>query len=170
MKHLFKASLVGASAILLAGCGGGDSNDAREKQMEDAAARQGIDADVTLDEKGEPAKIEIKQGGGTVGQGLDLPSGFPDDINLPGDWNVIAVTAPMPNAHSIQALSPETTEALLEDIRARLSGQGWTETAADSPTPAMSRIGFEKEGRMANFNIIENGETRAVQLVTMPKP
>lgn len=170
MKKLPKAALIGAATLALASCGGGDSNDAREKQMEEAAASHGIDADITLDDSGQPEKIEIKSGTGTIGQGLDLPDGFPEDISIPDDWNVIAVTAPMPNAHAIQALSENTLEALVEELRSQFESDGWTETAADTSVPHMSRINFEKDGRMANFNIIENGSSRAIQFMTMPKP
>lgn len=170
MKRFSNTALIAGAAIMLASCGGSDSNETRERQMEEAAARHGIDADVTLDSSGETEKIVINAGGGQVGQGLDLPADFPSDVNLPSDWNIIAAAAPLPNAHSIQALSDKSTEDVVEDIRSSLSAEGWTETASDSPTPQMARINFEKEDRMANFNIIANGETRAVQVVTMPKP
>lgn len=169
MTPLHKISLIIAAAALLTGCGGG-SDDAREQKLEDIAARHGIDADVTLDASGEIEKVVINQGGSQVGQGLDLPDGFPDDISLPGDWNVMAASAPMPNGYSIQALSKDDAPTIIEGLRSRLGADGWAETVADTPTPHMSRIAFEKDDRMANFNIIENGETRAVQLLTMPKP
>lgn len=156
--------------LLVAGCGGGDTKESREKAIEDAAARHGFDADVTVGDDGEPEKIVINQGGGQVGQNLDLPSGFPDDIKLPDDLSIMAASSPLPNGHSIQALSPRGVEETLANVRTKMSGEGWVEVATDSLTPQMSRINFEKDDRMANFNIIANGETSAVQLLTMPKP
>jgi len=49
---------------LMAACGGGDSNRSQEKAMEDAAARHGIDADVSLNGEGETEQIVINAGGG----------------------------------------------------------------------------------------------------------
>lgn len=170
MTKFRHAASISIAALFLASCGGSDSNEAREKQMEDTAARYGVDVDVTLDEDGETEQIVINQGGAQVGQGLDLPSGFPDDIDLPESWNVMAASAPMPNGYSIQALSDSPASEIMDELRSRLTAEGWIETAADTPTPQMSRISFEKDDRMANFNILENGETRAVQLLTMPTP
>lgn len=170
MMKLRHAAGMCVAAILLASCGGSDSNEAREKQIEDTAAKYGVDVDVTLDEDGETDQIVINQGGAQVGQGLDLPSGFPDDISLPTAWNVMAASSPMPNGYSIQALSDSSASEIMGELRSRLTAEGWVETAADTPTPQMSRISFEKDDRMANFNILENGETRAVQLLTMPTP
>lgn len=170
MTKLKYAAGISIVAIFLASCGGSDSNEAREKQIEDTAAKYGVDVDVTLDTDGETERIVINQGGAQIGQGLDLPSGFPDDIKLPGSWNIMAASAPMPNGYSIQALSDNSASEVMEELRSRMIAEGWVETAADTPTPHMSRISFEKDDRMANFNILENGETRAVQLLTTPKP
>ncbi len=170
MKTRSGLSVIMLAAGLLAACGGSDTNAAREKAMEDAAAAHGINADVTVNDAGESEKIEINAGGGTVGRNLDLPAGFPDDINLPADWEVIAASSPMPGAHSVQILSDATRDEIMQTLRSRLTETGWSETSADIPAPSMARLGFEKGDRMANFNIIENGETRAVQVLTMPKP
>lgn len=166
MHRFFKLAL---GAALLAGCGGG-TNEAREDNIEDTAARYGLDVEVNLDESGETDQVVINQGGGQVGQGLNLPDGFPGDIDFPIAWNVMAASSPMPNGYSIQALTESSTGDIVAELRERLAAKGWTETAFQAPTPQMSQIGFEKDERMANFNILENGETRAVQLVTMPKP
>ena len=155
---------------LLAACGGSDSNSTREQAMADSAAAHGIDADVTLNDDGETEKVVINAGGGQVGKNLDLPAGFPEDISLPAGWDIMSSSSPLPGSFNLQALSPDSAADILDTLRTRLTADGWTETASDSPTPAMSRINFEKDDRMANFNIIENGETRAVQILTMPKP
>lgn len=170
MINLKHAASISIAALILASCGGNDSNEAREKKMEDTAARYGVDVDVSLDEDGETEQVVINQGGGQVGQGLNLPPGFPNDITLPETWNIMAASAPMPNGYSIQALSDRSAAEIMDELRSRLTAEGWVETVADSPTSQMSRISFEKDDRMANFNILENGETRAVQLLTMPTP
>ena len=162
--------MIGAAALLIAGCGGADSNESREKAMEDLAASQGIDADVTVNDDGETEKVVINAGAGQVGMNLDLPAGFPDDVKLPADWNIIGSSSPMPDMQNLQAMSEATTDEIVADLRSRLGDEGWTETGFEQPTPAMSQLGFEKGERIANFNIIENGETRMIQLATLPKP
>ncbi len=161
-------ALVGAIALLSA-CGGESEN--REAAIEKEAKKYGIDADVTVDEKGDVKTVAIKRGNAVVGQHLSVPAEFPDDIKLPANWNMIA-SAPVPNLNgfSVQALSEDDAETILTNLRGSMSADGWTETVADQPTPQMSRINFEKDDRMANFNIIANGDTNAVQLMTMSKP
>jgi len=155
---------------LLAACSGSDSNNSREKAMEDAAARHGIDADVSLNNKGEAEQMVINAGGSQVGRNLNLPAGFPDDIELPAAWDIIATGSPMPGSHSLQALSESSKEDIISDVRNRLMADGWTEMESDPSMPHMARISLEKGGRLASFNVIENGNTRAVQILIMPKP
>ncbi len=138
--------------------------------MEDAAARHGIDADVSLNGEGETEQIVINAGGGQVGRNLDLPSGFPDDIELPAAWDIIATGSPLPGSHSVQALSESSKEDIISNIRDRLTADGWTVMDSDSSMPHMARISLEKDDRMASFSVMENGDTRAVQILTMPKP
>ncbi|MEM9234868.1 MAG: hypothetical protein AAGA69_11620 [Pseudomonadota bacterium] len=170
MKITQRTILTATAIGMLAACGGvDDSPDAREKAMEQAAAKHGIDADVTVGKDGEVEQVVINSGAGQVGQNLSLPNGFPDDIPLPDDWNIMS-SAAVPNGFSVQALSEDSAEALMADLKASMTDTGWTVTASDQPTPQMSRVNFEKDGRMANFNIMLNGETRVVQLMTMVMP
>jgi len=161
---------IALSAGLVAACGGSDTDTSRDKAMEDAAAERGIDADVTLNEEGGQERIAINAGGGQVGRNLDLPAGFPADVRLPADWDIIAASSPLPGSHNLQALSEASSDDIIERIRARLSADGWAETASDSAAPGMARISLAKDDRIANFNIIENGGTRAIQIMVMPKP
>jgi len=158
------------TAGLIAGCGGNDSGESGEQAMDEAAARYGIDADVTLSDTGEQEKVVINAGGSQVGQNLDLPAGFPDDIRLPADWNIIGASSPRPGSHNLQALSAASSDDIVREIRARLTETGWSETASASPAPGMARISLVKGDRMANFNIIENGGSRMIQILIMRKP
>ena len=167
-RKLRLTALIGVAALLSA-CGG--DSDSREAAIEKEAKKHGVDADVSVDKNGDVETIAIKSGNTVVGQNLNLPEGFPGDIRLPSDWNMIA-SAPVPNlsGFSVQALSEDDADTIVSSLRKTMTGDGWTETAADAPTPQMSRINFEKGDRMANFNIIANGDTNAVQLMTMKKP
>ncbi|MCA8900521.1 MAG: hypothetical protein KDA53_04665 [Hyphomonas sp.] len=159
-----------AAAGMISACGGSNSDSSREKAMEAAAAQHGINADVTLNEDGEVDQVVVSNGFGQAGKNLNLPVGFPDDIDLPDDWEIIGASAPMPGSHSLQLLSKDTAEEIVADLRTRMTAEGWSEAAFATPAPSMTQLNFEKDARMTNFNIIQNGETRAVQLLTMPKP
>ncbi len=162
-----------ASATALAACGGGDnSKEAQEKRIEETAKKYGVNADVTLDKDSEVDKVVINNGLGQYGQGLDLPSGFPQDVALPAGANIMAATnvPGQKNAFSIQALSNDDADTIINSVTSQMETSGWTKSASDQPTPQMRRIGFEKDDRMANFVITANGETNMVQLVTMTKP
>ena len=154
----------------VAACGGSDNNTTREAEMESVAAEHGIDADVRLDASGEVDQVVINAGGGQVGKNLDLPTGFPDDIDLPEDWEIISASAPLPGSHSLQMLSVSTADEIIADLRSRMTASGWSEVAFSTPAPTMTQINFEKADQMANFNVIQNGDTRAIQILAMPKP
>ncbi|MEM8935410.1 MAG: hypothetical protein AAGC77_03290 [Pseudomonadota bacterium] len=170
MRNLKISMMMLATGALLVACGGGDdSADALEKQMEQQAARAGIDADVKVDNDGDVESIEINRGGSTVGQNIGLPADFPIDIELPSDWNIIAVT-PVPglDGHSLQALSSDDGETIISEVRQSMTENGWTEIPGDASP--LARAGFEKDGRIANFAVTPNGATNAVQFTTMKKP
>ncbi|MEO1136458.1 MAG: hypothetical protein AAFW68_07595 [Pseudomonadota bacterium] len=160
--------LIVAAVFALGACGGG--NEAREQEIEREAARHGVDADVELNERGEVETVEIKGLGGTsVGSNLDLPADFPADVPVPADWSIMATT-PAPGGYMVQALSGDDAQSIVDVMRASLSANGWAETSADTPTPQMRRIGFNKDDRMTNVIVTENGETHAVQIITIKTP
>ncbi len=163
-----KWCLAAAAAIALGACGGG--NDAREEKIEREAAKHGVNADVELDKNGDVARVEIKGlGGASVGSNLNLPADFPADVPLPADWSIMA-TSPAPGGHMVQALSGDDAGTIASTMRESLTAEGWVEASADSPVPQMRRLGFEKDGRMTNVAITENGDTRLVQIITMKTP
>ncbi|WP_425411041.1 hypothetical protein [Hyphococcus sp.] len=169
MRKVLSFAALGAGAVLLAACGGGE--EAREKQMEDMAKRHGVDADVELDDKGEVKSVKINNGlgGAVVGQNIDLPDGFPADVPVSDEWSIMATT-PTPGGYMIQAMSGDSADAIIEDVRKALNAEGWTEETVDNPVPQMHRIGFTKDDRMTTLNLIANGEQMSVQLLTMKKP
>ena len=154
---------------LLAACGDDSSDRAEqtEKAIEEAAKDQGIDLDATLNEDGEIEKIEMESGGSTVGQNLDLPDGFPEDVFISSGWNIMS-TSPTPGGFMVQSLTSQDSKSIVDEVREKMTGDGWAITA-EAVTP-LTQIGFEKDDRMTNFNVIPNGDTNAVQVVTMKKP
>lgn len=170
MNAIFGKVFAASFLAMTVACGGGaDSNEAREKAMEDTAKKHGLDVDVTVGENGDAEQIVINNGAAQVGQNLNLPNNFPEDISLPSGWNIMS-SAPVPNGFSVQAIVSDDADTIINGLRGKMSADGWTEAVADQPTPQMSRINFEKDDRMANFNIMANGETNMVQLMTMVRP
>lgn len=158
-------------AALVTACGGGE--EAREKKMEAEAAKHGIDADVELDDKGEVASVTINNGlGATVGSNLDLPDGFPSDVPVNGGWSIISTSATpgQQDGFMVQAMTENSIAEIAETVQRDMTAAGWSETAADNPTPQMSRLGFEKDGRMTNYVLMDAGEKTSIQVVTMKKP
>lgn len=172
MKFSFKTVTLPLIALAITACGGASDNPAsKEAALETAAAKHGVDLDATVRADGTTEKLAIKQGIGTVGQNLDLPADFPEDVYVSARWNVIAKSpVPPSGGYSLQSLSSEDIEDIASDIRSRMTAQGWTEIDAPEQSGPLTRVGFEKGSRIASFNIIPNGETNAIQLVTMMKP
>lgn len=162
-------ALAGITA-LIAGCGG--DTESKEAQMEAQAKRHGVDADVELGKNGDVERIVVTTGlGGQYGQNIGLPGGFPDDVAVPDQWNItMSTSVPGTDGYSIQALSDAGTDEMLAEIRATMQARGWSEVAMATLTPQLTKIDFEKDGRMANFNITDAGESTAVQVLTMTKP
>ena len=159
------------AAFVLAACGGSSDTDKREAEIEAYAAEHGVDADVEVDETGEVSSVTIRQGGGTVGNNLSLPDGFPEDVKLPANWTIQSSAPVPPDGYMLTGMVDDTVEGVSAAVRETLTAEGWAETAADAPSSIMSRISFEKEGRMTNVNIMNTGgENLSVQILTMTKP
>ncbi len=161
---------VGIAALVLQACGRGDSTEAREKQMEDYAAKHGVAVDVELDEHGGTGSVAINSPtGGQVGTNLKLPDGFPVDVSVHPD-EVIMSTSPTPGGFMVQALTKSDATTLLAWHRAEMTAQGWIEEAAGPSGAGMQRATFKKDDRIANVNFIPNGDGSAVQIMTMKMP
>ena len=171
MNYLKTMAVAGTATLMLAACGGSNDPASQEKAAENLAASYGVDADVTVDESGEVSNVVINSpGGGQVGNNLDLPDGFPGDVSIPEGWALTGTTRVPPDGFSIQMMTEESVADAGEAIRTAMSGEGWTETASGSASPQFSQIGFEKDGRMTNFTIIDNAGKATVQLITMTRP
>lgn len=167
MHKLAQLFLCLGVATLLTACGDDSSDRAEqtEKAIEDAGKDLGFDLDATVNEEGEVEKVEINRGDSVVGQNLDLPAGFPEDVFVSSDWNIMSVSPAPGGGFMVQSLAPQDGKTIIEELRGQMTGQGWS-VAAEAETP-FPRINFEKDNRVANFNIIPNGESNAVQLMTM---
>lgn len=160
----------GLAALLLQACGGQNSTEAREKQMEEYAAKHGVAVDVELDERGGTKSVAINTPtGGQVGTNLKLPDGFPADVAVHPDEAIMSAV-PTPGGFMVQALTKGDAIELLAWHRAGLIAQGWSEEDAGPSAGGMQRASFKKDGRVAAVNFIPNGDGFAVQIVTMTLP
>lgn len=159
------------AALALAACGGDKAVDKREADIEAYAKAHGVDAEVTVDALGEVSSVTVKQGSGTVGNDLGLPAGFPEDVKLPASWTIQSSSPVPPGGFMLTGMAQDTAEGITAAVREALTAEGWTETAFETPSPAMTQMGFEKGTRMTNINVMDTGgETLSVQILTMEKP
>ncbi|MEO0398376.1 MAG: hypothetical protein AAF224_03010 [Pseudomonadota bacterium] len=168
MKRIERLGVAFIAAGLLAACDGGSTAE-REAKIEREAAKYGVDADVTLDDDGEVKSVTLKNGATTVGSDIALPDGFPKDIPIPASWNVM-MTAPVGEGYSLQALSDDSADGIVAAVRSGMEANGWTEKEGRQAAAMMRQLGFEKNDRLATFNVIPNGAGHAVQMATMKKP
>lgn len=158
------------AAVLLTACGGGDDSAAREAQMEEMAQKYGVNADVSLDDSGEVTSVTINNANGAqLGKNLELPADFPADVPVAPDWAIMAIS-PAPGGFMVQAVTDAAVEDALALARTQLTSHGWTETGAAQTSPVMQQVGFSKGDRITNINLMDTGEMRTVQLVTMQPP
>lgn len=130
-----------------------------------------MDADVEVDASGEVSSVTIKQGSGTVGNNLDLPAGFPADVKLPSGWTIQSSSPVPPNGFMLTGMVEDSVEGIVSAVRETLTAEGWTETAFETPSPVMTQIGFQKDTRMTNINVMDTGgEKLSVQILTTGEP
>jgi hypothetical protein len=154
---------------LLVACGGND-DDSRERQIEQAAKEHGLDADVTMGADGEVSNVVINNANGAqIGKDLKLPSGFPEDVVLPDTWTIMA-SSPTPGGFMLNGTTETTVDEAVAEARQLLTDEGWAEIGFAQPNAMMTQVGFEKDDRMTNLNFMDTGATKNVQLVTMKKP
>lgn len=159
---------IAGTTILLASCGGKD-NENREKQIEDAAQEHAADADVTLRDMSEVTSAVVAQtNDAQAGRNPKLPDDFPRDVAVPDEWSIMSA-APMDGGFMLTATTTATVEEALELLREQMTAAGWTEVGSAQAASVMTQIGFTKDGRVTNLNIIKSRKNRNVQLVTIPK-
>tara|TARA_R110001592_G_scaffold363393_1_gene687304 strand:+ start:156649 stop:157155 length:507 start_codon:yes stop_codon:yes gene_type:complete len=165
---VIKTGLLAAilAAMLLAGCGS-DDNDSREQQIEAMARKHGVNADVSLDARGEVQSVTINSANGAqIGKNLQLPEDFPSDVPMAPDWAVMSIS-PAPGGFMVHAMTDVSAAEALAATREQLTSEGWVETGFAQTNTAMAQIRFAKGDRITNVNLMDTGAQRTVQLLTM---
>ena len=141
---------------LVSGCGKAadeTSNSVAETMIEQAASEQGIDADVKISQGEAQISMEATTERGTetfqTGQGVAMPSGFPDDIPVPEGLKLhLANTAEEGGVFNIQGESPLGLDALMAFYKTETAAQGWTEVSSNAMAGVMTSLEYEKDGRV----------------------
>lgn len=87
-RHLLPLTLLLASALVLAGCGGGGDDAADENASNGDGSEVTIEGedggDVTVREDGDES-VEVETDDGTMGVGTELPDEWPEEFHVPED-------------------------------------------------------------------------------------
>jgi hypothetical protein len=156
-----------AVAFLITGCDD-TAEEAREKQLENYAKAQGVDADIDYDsEKGvQSITINTAEGNMTtqVGAALKLPDRFPDDVAIPAGMELIT-TSDVPDGHYVQGQSTENADTITEFFAREMKGKGWSYTnEAPVQLPNLRVLEFTKDNRRTNIAIVPGEPNTMVQI------
>ena len=158
--------------MLVAACGGSQSEQAREDAIEDLAAQYGVDADVELDEDGNVEQLTIDRSVGgmqaQLGQNLDLPADFPADVPIYPGLSIHSVSA-VPQGHMVQGTTEDDRQAVVDFLRERLLADGWTEAESNEVGP-MLQMRFEKGSRITGIMLMPGNPGVVVQLSALTLP
>ncbi|OLF81221.1 hypothetical protein AWH62_00655 [Maricaulis sp. W15] len=145
-----------ACALPLAACGG----NTEQPVGPDSPARSGSDAPQVV--------MEQNVGGlqSQAGANLNLPAGFPDDVAHYPDLNIYGANT-IPNmGFSLAALADGSPDDVAAFYAREMTALGWTE-AANAPSGPGHMLRFEKDGRVATFNLIPNGSTTTLSVTVL---
>ena len=146
MTKLTAPTFIVFASFALASCGGGGSEEARERQMEQMARSQGIEADVELDDNGS-AQVTIN--GATVGTNMGVPDDFPEDVFVDPSWNVTGVNSLPGGLKMVQAMTDANADTVIGAVEQAMIAYGWEPSVASKTKGPMASAQFEKDGRMA---------------------
>ncbi len=102
------------------------------------------------------------------GSNLAVPTGFPDDIPMYPQINIVAASQMPSQGFMLQGLTSDTVDQVAAFYVARMTAAGWTH---ESPQQAanMKVLPFKKDKRTASVNLI-GAQGTTVQLTTMVMP
>lgn len=158
-RTLLSVALV---ALLLSACG------KSQEQASEALAEQALEAstgaDVDIEDEDGVHRVTARTEQGELvhssGENVPLPDDFPDDVTLPGDYQVMSVMTMGP-ATSVVLRSPEPASEIFSQMRSGQSAAGWKETMSMQGADG-SMLGFEKDGRSLLVNLRDDLDGQSV--------
>ncbi|MEZ5488888.1 MAG: hypothetical protein R3F50_01045 [Gammaproteobacteria bacterium] len=167
LKNLLSSIFV---AAFLAGCGENvpTSQEAQEQELENYAAQFGADIDVDMSRGTPQVSFNQNLGNGTVlvGNNLNLPADFPDDVAMFPDIQILSVNT-MPLGYMVQAQVAASHDDITAFYAARMVADGWTDTTSDVQSPAMRSLTFEKADRRAAVNLLPTQPNTTLQITVL---
>jgi len=154
---------------LVGGCDDADDKKtSEEKRLENYLKEHGIDAAVTLDDKGDVASVAVEHMAGGAksvgGANLALPANFPKDVPAYPNANIYGTGEVPGMGFILQAQSQDAPDKVADFYKAQMAANGWSVIASDISLPHMQQLGFEKDARKTAINLMPNGEGTTLQI------
>ena len=149
-------------ALGLSACG--NSEEAASEALAEQALEASTGADVDIEEEDGVHRVTARTEQGELvhssGENVPLPDGFPSDITLPADHQVMSVMTMGP-ATSVVLRSPEPASEIFSQLRRDQAAAGWKETMSMQGADG-SMLGFEKDGRSLLVNLRDDLDGQSV--------
>jgi hypothetical protein len=149
-------------ALGLSACG--NSEEAASEALAEQALEASTGADVDIEEEDGVHRVTARTEQGelvhSTGEDVPLPDGFPSDITLPADHQVMSVMTMGP-ATSVVLRSPEPASEIFSQLRRDQAAAGWKETMSMQGADG-SMLGFEKDGRSLLVNLRDDLDGQSV--------
>lgn len=150
------------AALLLGACG--KSSEQTAEALAEQALEASTGADVDIRDEDGVHRVTARTASGelvhSTGEDVPLPAGFPDDVLLPEDHQVVSVMTMGP-ATSVVLRSPEPAAEIFSRMRSAQAASGWKETLSMQGAEG-SMLGFEKDGRSLLVNLRDDLDGRSV--------
>lgn len=149
-------------ALLLSACG--KSQDDASETLAEQALEASTGAEIDIEDEDGVHRVTARTDEGELvhssGENVPLPAGFPTDVTLPADHQVMSVMTMGP-ATSVVLRSPEPASEIFSRMRRAQASAGWKETLSMQGADG-SMLGFEKDGRSLLVNLRDDLDGQSV--------
>ena len=151
-----------AMAMVLSACG---SDTAQESLIEALADVDGLE--VEIDDDAFSYRVEGEDGVVVVGSGTSLPTGFPDDILIYENAEIVG-TFETGEELGVRLSAPDSPEEVMGAYKKSLLAAGWQATGS-MVMSELATTTFEKGPRVVSVTAMSvDGESSVITLATRP--
>ena len=160
MKYYFTAVMI--ACLILSGCGKKANEKLTEKMIEAAAAKDGIKADVDIDD--ETVTIKTDEGTSTFSSGskAKIPDNFPKDVYVYEKADIVSALS-VPDGFSIMLQTKDAPDKVSAAIKARFTASGWTEEMTMNQG-GMVMLGYRKGDRSSVINVMRDDKMTQISI------